>query len=67
MSYRIFSCGLPRRYGILWEGSGPVPRLLATAPFSGDGLSVRMLAERLNREQVPPETFREQFLTGTWL
>ncbi len=67
MGYRVFSGGLPRRYGILWHGGGSAPRLLAAAPFSADEAAVRSLAERLNREQLPPEIFREQFLAGTWI
>lgn len=67
MGYRVFSGGLPRRFGILWEGGGPVPSLLATAPFSADEAAVRSLAERLDRERMAPETFRERFLSGTWI
>ncbi len=67
MGYRVYSGGLPRRYGILWESGGPAPCLLAAAPFSADEAAVQSLAERLDREQVAPETFRERFLTGNWM
>lgn len=66
MGYQVFSGGIPRRYGLLWKGDGPIPKILVTAPFSPDGVSVRLLAERLNREQTPPETFRDRFLAGVW-
>ena len=48
-------------YGICgWDGRCGT----AAAPFSRDGKAVYRLARRLNREQVPLEAFRKQFLSA---
>lgn len=62
VEYHVLEAGIPRRYGIWGRAVGAEAVSAASMPFTGDREEAACIAERLNREQLSIETFRDLFL-----